>query len=315
MTAFWLTYKPLSSSSPRGWPPEELRALLKRFETDPANTTPLWRIASHQQARVGDRFFLFKQGSGGRGVFGTGELIEPPSEQADPTDIDNGPKYRVRIRFDRLVDPDRVFLIGFDIIETIVPASLIDAQASGTSVPAQVETELETRLPPTVALKPPIGSKLADDATFDPDSVGDDRERAFRAIRLRRGQPTFRAELLEAYGQRCAISGCPVVDVLDAAHITPYGGKLTNHVSNGLLLRTDIHTLFDCGLLAIEPTTRKIVIADALKDSSYNNFSGRPLRRPQNDVDSPSKKNLQKRYEQFAAKQGYSEAQTSGHTG
>ncbi|HEX6784992.1 MAG TPA: HNH endonuclease signature motif containing protein, partial [Sphingomicrobium sp.] len=68
---------------------------------------------------------------------------------------------------------------------------------------------------------------------------------------------------------RCAITGCAVVDVLEAAHVTPYLGSLTNHVSNGLLLRTDLHTLFDCGLLVIEPKTRTVVIAEALKTSSY----------------------------------------------
>src|SRR3954451_7820561 len=50
--------------------------------------------------------------------------------------------------------------------------------------------ELERLLSPLIAVSPPIGSEQADDPGFDPDSVDDERERAIRAIRLRRGQPS-----------------------------------------------------------------------------------------------------------------------------
>ncbi|WP_336979879.1 HNH endonuclease signature motif containing protein [Altererythrobacter fulvus] len=56
-----------------------------------------------------------------------------------------------------------------------------------------------------------------------------------------------------AYEGRCAISGCDVREVLEAAHIMPYLGEETNDVRNGLLLRADLHTLFDLGLLKIGP--------------------------------------------------------------
>lgn len=45
---------------------------------------------------------------------------------------------------------------------------------------------------------------------------------------------------------------------MEAAHIRPYRGKKDNHPSNGLLLRADIHTLFDLNLVAIDPETLKI---------------------------------------------------------
>ena len=112
-----------------------------------------------------------------------------------------------------------------------------------------------------------------------------------RAIRLRRGQPAFRAALFEAYGRRCVITECAVEDVPEAAHITPYLGSLTNHVSNGLLLWTDLHTLFDCGLLAIEPTTRTIVIANSLKASTYAKIAGKKLRPPKDAASGPSRPN------------------------
>jgi putative restriction endonuclease len=301
MSAYWLTYKPLGPNSPRGWPAEELSKLVRRFEANPGGTTTLWRIASHQAAQVGDRVYLFKQGSDPRGVFGAGEIIEAPRLQMDPADIDGEPRYRAKIRFFLLVDPRREFLIGYDIISIIVPETLIDAQASGITVSDEVAIELEKYLTPLISTQPPLSSSEADDPRFDPDSLTDERERSIRAIRLRRGQPAFRTALLEAYGRRCAITGCAVVDVLDAAHITPYFGPLTNHVSNGLLLRTDLHTLFDCGLLAIEPKSRTVVIAAALRTSAYAKLDGKRLRRPKQEGSAPSRRNLEKRFMLFEA--------------
>jgi hypothetical protein len=60
-----------------------------------------------------------------------------------------------------------------------------------------------------------------------------------------------------------------VKSALEAAHITPYLGPHTNHPSNGLLLRADIHTLWDLGLIAINPQNMQIVIGPELKGSEY----------------------------------------------
>ena len=72
-------------------------------------------------------------------------------------------------------------------------------------------------------------------------------------IRERRGQRKFRDSLRERYGDRCLVTGCEILAVLEAAHIKPYRGEPDNHPENGLLLRADIHTLFDLDLLGIEP--------------------------------------------------------------
>ena len=70
-------------------------------------------------------------------------------------------------------------------------------------------------------------------------------------VTLRQCQPAFRNALMDAYERRCAITGCTIDAVLEAAHISPYRGIKTNHVTNGLLLRADIHTMFDCGLIKV----------------------------------------------------------------
>ena len=60
-----------------------------------------------------------------------------------------------------------------------------------------------------------------------------------------------------------------MAEVLEAAHITPDHGAETNHSTNGLLLRSDVHVLFDLGLIGIDPDTNLIVTARELSDTSY----------------------------------------------
>lgn len=98
------------------------------------------------------------------------------------------------------------------------------------------------------------------------------------SIVQREGQPAFRRALLKAYSGRCAISGCSVEDVLEAAHIAPYRGVQTNVVGNGLLLRADLHKLFDLCLIAVDVNTRTIRLHDSLRQSEYAVFEGVRLR-------------------------------------
>lgn len=112
---------------------------------------------------------------------------------------------------------------------------------------------------------------------FDPAMIEDGRERVAREIAIRRGQAAFRRQLLEAYGC-CAMTGCTVEAALEAAHIVPYQGPGTNHPSNGLLLRADLHTLFDLGALAIDPDTLEILVASQLDGTEYEMLRGQILR-------------------------------------
>lgn len=90
----------------------------------------------------------------------------------------------------------------------------------------------------------------------DPTDIEDGRKKIERMVTLRQGQPAFRKALMDAYERRCAVTGCTIDDVLEAAHISPYLGDHTNHVTNGLLLRADIHTLFDRGLIKVHDDYR-----------------------------------------------------------
>ncbi len=100
------------------------------------------------------------------------------------------------------------------------------------------------------------------------------RERILTSIRIRRGQQKFRKQLIRRYDARCMISGCDLIDILEAAHIWPYRHFTNNRPDNGLLLRADLHTLFDLNHMGINPATLHVHFStDALK-AGYEQFHG-----------------------------------------
>lgn len=77
----------------------------------------------------------------------------------------------------------------------------------------------------------------------------------------------------------CAITGCTALEVLEAAHIVPYRGDHTHRVDNGLLLRVDLHTLFDCQLLWITHE-HTVELAPSLLATHYASLAGRSINLP-----------------------------------
>ncbi len=124
------------------------------------------------------------------------------------------------------------------------------------------------------------------------DGEEDARELLLKAVAVRRGQKTFRNKLLKAYEHRCVVTGTAVTDVLEAAHIVPYKGAHTHRVDNGLLLRSDIHTLFDLGLLWVSQQ-RTVVLAQHLHRGEYGHLHGKELRRPVGAEDLPLLQHLE----------------------
>lgn len=138
--------------------------------------------------------------------------------------------------------------------------------------------------------------KLADDIFFDPSDIVDARDRVLKEIAQRRGQKKFRQALLKAYSGACAVSQTKVEAVLEAAHITPYQGERTNHISNGILLRTDLHTLFDLHLLRINPKTNKVEVSPSLAATPYWSYNNRRISLPHTAGDRPSPLALSQHY-------------------
>jgi putative restriction endonuclease len=188
-------------------------------------------------------------------------------------------KSRKSFRSDSGHPHDRVFRIGrktdvryqpydlaahgaFDILQLNGdPYAAIKVDSSVLAVEmAKAEATVEAEMPPIA-------------------SEHDARQRQLRAVAIRRGQRRFRQQLLEAYGAQCAITGCFAVEVLEAAHIVAYRGDETNRTDNGLLLRADVHTLFDLGLIWIDESYR-VHVTTALRGTEYEAFEGRPLNVP-----------------------------------
>jgi hypothetical protein len=99
-------------------------------------------------------------------------------------------------------------------------------------------------------------------------------------LAIREGQAEFRKELIAAYRGKCAITGYDLELALDAAHVRRYNGLHTNYVQNGLLLRKDLHKLFDHGVFGIRPSDLSIVIDDRALKSRYGELQGMSLIKP-----------------------------------
>lgn len=165
--------------------------------------------------------------------------------------------------------------VDFGSVERFIRRRLLTSSAGGPMLDISGMIQLSER-------------ELARLQTFDPDSGKAGRNQVIESIIRRRGHPSFRQQLLAAYEYRCAITNFNAVDALEAAYILPYRGKYTHHPSNGLLLRADLHTLFDLGKIAVDTRTMAVVVADDLAESSYKILAGRPLRFPAGEELRPS---------------------------
>lgn len=93
---------------------------------------------------------------------------------------------------------------------------------------------------------------------------------------------------------------CTVLGVLEAAHIRPYRGPGDNHPANGLLLRSNLHTLFDLDRIGIHPESLRISIRQELHGTEYAAFDGHPLLVSQQTR--PDREALLARWQSFAGR-------------
>jgi len=87
--------------------------------------------------------------------------------------------------------------------------------------------------------------------------------------RARLGQGAFRVLVTDAYRRRCAITGERTLPALDAAHIRPYGEQGPHLVPNGILLRADLHKLFDDGYITVTEDLH-VVVSRRIKEEFEN---------------------------------------------
>lgn len=262
------------------------RTLTKRQVED---WTAFWQRSAIQR---GQTAYIFRSGKRA-GIVAVGHLATGLYERPSK---DRYMRYWVDIAFDALVDPPLTR------VQDILADPLLreyDPYAKGlfranvllpADVAARTAALVRDRLRPITSYQGPVedDDDLARQAAqtdevlgdFDPASILDGRRRTVSAIVRRAGQPAFRRTLLEAYGGRCAITGSDAGETLEAAHITPYRGLETNHPANGLLLRADLHILFDLGLVSIDTTTMTVLVSDRLIGTVYAALAGASLRLP-----------------------------------
>ena len=108
--------------------------------------------------------------------------------------------------------------------------------------------------------------------------VQEDRVTTLALRPVREGQTAFRDAVMRLYGGRCVVTGCAVAAAVEAAHILPWTGDPDlDRPGNGLILRRDIHGLFDASLIGLHPQSRRVVIAEALRGSEYEDLEGRQV--------------------------------------
>ncbi|MGH6954824.1 MAG: HNH endonuclease [Alphaproteobacteria bacterium] len=101
----------------------------------------------------------------------------------------------------------------------------------------------------------------------------------------------------DAYRRQCSVTGERALPVLDAAHIRPYANGGDHAVQNGLLLRSDVHTLFDRGYVTVTPAYR-LEVSKRIKDEfdngkHYYAFHGKELILPRDHLQMPAKHELE----------------------
>ena len=111
------------------------------------------------------------------------------------------------------------------------------------------------------------------------------------------GQGAFRVVVTDAYQRRCAITGEKTLPVLEAAHIKPYASEGPHSVNNGLLLKSDFHTLFDNGYITIDPDYRINVSRRLHEDYGngkdyYKHHGQKLLILPEKTIELPSREYL-----------------------
>ena len=120
--------------------------------------------------------------------------------------------------------------------------------------------------------------------------------------RERPGQLRFRNKLKGVYGGRCCITGCGVSEALEGAHIDSYRSPASNHLCNGLLLRRDIHALFDRHLISVDPQASRVVIAKRLLKTEYGRFHGGTLLASSDLADTPDPAAMSRHFAAFKKK-------------
>jgi putative restriction endonuclease len=241
--------------------------------------------------------FLFKLHSPDNFIVGGGHFVRysalPASLAWDAFGTKNGVRsleeLRVRVRRYRRADASVDPVIGCNVLAEpffLPRAAWIPVPATWAPNIVQGKT-YDSKSSEGRVLWEAVRTALAADNRVEESASADDanddsRYGAEYLARGRLGQGAFRVLVTDAYERRCAVTGEKTLPVLEAAHIRPFALKGPHRVSNGLLLRSDLHKLFDLGYITVTPNLH-LEVSQRLKTEwqngrEYYAHHGQPLR-------------------------------------
>jgi hypothetical protein len=235
-----------------------------------------WRVTAYQtEVSIGDRIYFRRSARSAKwnlptGISAIGRVVSPVY-QREPPDA----RHLVDVLYECQIEPTLTVadIAGDPILGSKKPLNP-GIQGTTFKLTSEEGARLDELVTPRLQRFPLYTQYI------DPALQLDERTRALTPVVMRQGQPEFRNRLIEAYRSHCAITDCDAIDALEAAHISSYLGPRTNHVTNGLLLRADIHTLFDRGLLAIDEERMTVILHETLKLTTYRNLDGTAIHLP-----------------------------------
>jgi integrase len=119
----------------------------------------------------------------------------------------------------------------------------------------------------------------------------DETEKELIEKKKRESAQKFRRMIIKSYNGKCSITDEDTLEALEACHIQDYVNDNSNHHQNGILLRADLHKLYDKRLLLIDEDYR-VKISNNITSDYYKQFDGMKLRLPKDEANNPSKKAL-----------------------
>jgi hypothetical protein len=229
------------------------------------------------------------------GIFGIGRVVGE-AEKGESSPGEN--PWSVQIRFDAslgdvLWDPEERLLVSEEQLSHMpVPQWRWRAQASGIGLESSAAREIDNISLNSIR----VGGRTT--VAVDEEIL---RQRRLLELATRPKQQAFRDDIRKNYSDRCAVTGCTTPAAFEAAHISTCEGRDDNSPTNGILLRSDIHALFDRLLITLSVDGGRIEISAELDDPSYAFLQSAVVTQPAESP--PSREHIQKHRDLFFERQ------------
>jgi hypothetical protein len=251
---------------PQYWPYRLLRGLIEAYRST-GSASVSWRCAAHKKIGRGDSAYMLKQGKP-IGIFGRGTVIGEPERVPEAAPGERS--WQVKIEFDAsrgdvLWDPHERFLVQENQLLTLhVPKTQWQNQSSGITLDPDAARAIDDIVFDSVM----IGGGRATEVDEAVQEVARQKKMVEQAMRPE--QQDFSRRIREIYRGKCAVTGCVTHAALEAAHIRTQRGLDNNSPANGILLRSDIHALFDRLLVTLSEDGGRLEVSPELTDTGYN---------------------------------------------